>query len=93
MEKIRNDGFVSLLGVLLTLVIISVLSYMVFKNYYSATPQSDKSIEKPLAEAGINTTSYSTVLDSTKTRINDLSQQQMKAAEQLEEFDVNQLAK
>ncbi len=86
MKKIKNDGFLSLLGILLTLIIIGFLSYTAFKNYSSSVSQTDKSMDKTFKEQGINTTSYQAVLDTTRKRVNDLTQQQINYFQQVEDL-------
>ena len=90
MKRLNNDGFLSFLGLLLTLMIIGFLSYTAFRNYYSSVSQPDKEMENSLKEQSINTTSYQSVLDSTRKRINDLNQQEINRAGQLGNLNLNQ---
>ena len=79
MKKIKdlgNDGFFSLLALLLTFMIICFMAYGAFQNYYSKSPKIDQSTRQDLSTQGINTQSYQSVLDSTRTKLKDITKQE-----------------
>ncbi len=71
-----NGGFLSILGVLLSLLIIGYMSYLMLKSY-TKEPLKDKATSGVLAEQGIKTDSYQGIMDSTKTKLNQVTQQQL----------------
>lgn len=81
-----NAGFIGLLGLLLTLVIISIMAYLAL-NSYLKPPLPQKNIEKslPLSEQGIDTASYQSVVDTTKKKLDDIQKQQLDNLKQMEE--------
>jgi len=67
-----RKGF-ALLEILLVLLVIAIL-YVAMTMYYKK-PMPDKESQKLLSSQGIDTTSYKTILDSTKKKLQDVSKQ------------------
>lgn len=73
---IRNTGM-GFLGLLELLVVASIILFLAYKMYngYFRRPIADRQTEKMATEQGIDTTSAKTVLDSTKQKLQAISQQ------------------
>ena len=69
-----KKGFLSLIGLLLSIVIIFVLCYFLLTVYLKG-PSTDKATKKSLTEQNIDTTTYQTTLDSTKARIKNINKE------------------
>ena len=79
----NNKGFVGMIGLLLTVVIISFVAYFAFTQYFGKpTKQMDQSTQKMVTEAGIDPTSQQAILESTKARLKGLEQLQQQSADQ-----------
>ena len=85
--KINRDkrGFVSFVGLLLTLAIIAILFYLVYNCYFKIIP-GGKKLEKNLSEEGIDTRNLQTILDSTKQKVEDINKQMSERIKQTEQF-------
>lgn len=81
MERNREKGFVTLVGLLLTVFVITVIALIIFKAYFKR-PASQADIRQPLSEQGIDSTNYSTIIDSTKSVINNINKQGQDALSQ-----------
>ncbi|MFC1708558.1 hypothetical protein ACFL2J_00665 [Candidatus Omnitrophota bacterium] len=77
-------GFV-LLELLLFAAIVFSLCYYAIKAYLKSSPV-DKKTQEILSEQGVDTSSHKAVLDSTKSRINDLNNQILDRGKQLDDF-------
>lgn len=80
-----NNGFVTLIGILLTMVIICILSYTAFKVYFKGSPQR-KGIVDTFSEQGLDTANYQSVLDSSRKEIERANKKVIDRAKQLEEL-------
>jgi type IV secretory pathway TrbF-like protein len=76
----NNQGFIGLLGMVLTLAIILVIVYISFKTYFKPNLTG---ISNP-SETGINTTSYQSILESSKKKVEDINKQTLERQKQLE---------
>jgi len=70
----NNKGFGSLIGLLLTAVMIAFLCYIMMKVYVKG-PSMDKKTKEILEEESIDTSSSKGILDSTKKKIEDINKQ------------------
>ena len=64
-------GF-GLIEIIVTLLIISFLCFQAVKAYFKK-PVFDKKTSEALSEQGIDTTSRSTIVDSTRAKVNELN--------------------
>ncbi|MDD5005332.1 MAG: hypothetical protein PHS93_02365 [Candidatus Omnitrophica bacterium] len=79
-----DAGFV-FMEIIFTAVIIFILCYLSLKIYLKK-PSMDKPAQEIFSQAGINTTSQKTILDTTKERINVLNKQILGQEKQLEDI-------
>ena len=80
-----DNGFVTLIGLLLTMAIICILSYIAFKVYFKGPPQGE-GIVGTFSEQGLDTANYQSVLDSSRKEIERANKQIIDRAKQLEEL-------
>ena len=83
-KGIGNAGFLTLLGLVLTLVIIYIIGYITFKLYFKRL-LPEENMGKTSSEQGTDTSSYQSVLDSAEKQINDINKQQLNRLKQLED--------
>jgi len=76
-------AFLSLLGLLITVAIICILAFTAFKFYFKK-PILDKLSEKFVQEQNINTTSYQSILSSTKDKLQKATQAENEHANEVE---------
>ena len=69
MRKIKA-GFM-FLEILLVLAIIMFIAFKVFKLYFK-NPPIDKETQRVITEQGINTTTYKSIINSTKDKLEDI---------------------
>ncbi len=81
----RNYGFASLLGLVITLMIICVLVYFIF-NVYFKMPGVDEETKEAFSQHGIDSSSYKTILDSTQGKVQDLNKQLRDRTKAIEEL-------
>lgn len=82
----NNKGFAGLIGLLISVGIIFLIAYFAFQIYFGSTATSvpaDEPTTSAVADAGINTSSQKSVLDSTKSKIKELEADRLKRAEEL----------
>ena len=88
MPRLANSsGFVGILSVLLALVVVGFL-YFVMLNPYRTQPVIENSVEKTIQEQHIDTTTYKSVLDSTKSEVKRLEQLQLEQAQQMDLYKI-----
>ena len=75
MKKIKT-GFM-LIELLVVLAIIMFIASKVFKSYF-IKPSLDKETQKVISEQDIDTTSYQSLIDSSKKKLQDIQDQHMK---------------
>ena len=75
MKKIKT-GFM-LIELLVVLAIIMFIASKVFKSYFMK-PTLDKETQKVISEQGTDTTSYQSVIDSSKKKLQDIQDKHMK---------------
>ena len=68
MQKILNQRGMAFLSILLALLIVGAMCYFAFKN---ATRNSDTSNKSFVRDAGVDTSSYKGIIDSTKKIVKD----------------------
>ncbi len=73
----------TLLGLLLTLGIILLLFYLAMNTYFKK-PAVDKETQDSLSGQGIDASSYTTVMDSTKKKVKEIENQMSDYEKQLE---------
>ncbi|MBF0595369.1 MAG: hypothetical protein HQL22_10455 [Candidatus Omnitrophica bacterium] len=71
----ERRGFISFLGILLALALSSVLCYFMVTSYFKK-PALDKATAGVVQESGIDTSGYSTIINSTRSKLHDLEKQQ-----------------
>lgn len=73
-----NDkrGFLSFIGILLVLIIVSLLSYLILKTYFKKS-SSDKNTEGILSEEGISITNPKSTLDTVRDKIGEVNKRQL----------------
>jgi len=84
-----HKGFVTLIGMIVSLIIIGILIVVMLRRTVAPTPE--KSIPEPtrkaLNEQGILTSQgYTTMLDNTRSRIDDINKQTMEKEKYLERW-------
>jgi len=72
----KKTGFM-LIELLVVLAIIMFIAFKVF-NVYFKKPSLDKETQKVISGQGIDTTSYQSVIDSSKKKLQDIQDQHMK---------------
>ena len=80
-----RGGFVFLLGLILTLAIILILSYLVFKVYFRM-PESEEEIKQSLSGSGIDSSSYKSIVDSSRKKVKEINKQYLDRRKQLEDL-------
>ncbi len=78
-------GF-ALLEILLIAIVIVAFSYFTIKSYVKGPPV-DESTQKALSEQGIDASSQQAVLESTRSRVNDLNKQILDREKDLESYN------
>ena len=83
-RKNRNSGFVALLGLLLSAAIVCIMAYIAL-NYYFKKPALPENIDNSLSVSsqGINTSTYKSVIDTTKKKVQEIEKQEREHAQQL----------
>ncbi len=74
MRKRHKAGF-AFIELLLVLLTVMFIYYLISKFYFGRTPLN-KEVDQTLAQQGIDTANYKTILDSTKAKIADIQQRQ-----------------
>jgi hypothetical protein len=72
----NNKGFMSLLGLIVTMAIIGGMAYFVFTRYLGKPP-IDAQTKEAAREAGIDTSNQKTILQSTAAQIKALQTDQI----------------
>jgi len=82
-----QQGFLSLLGILLTMCFVVFLSYIVFNVYLKKSPINNsaegKAFQNMAKEAGVNTSDYQSILESTTQKIHQLEKQELERPGQI----------
>ncbi len=78
----KKNGFLSLLGLILTVGIIIFLCYLAVNTYFHK-PVVDKESRDALAEQGIDASSRQAVLESTKRKIADINKEANHRADEI----------
>jgi uncharacterized protein YneF (UPF0154 family) len=73
--KKTKTGFM-FIELLLVLVIIMFIAFKVF-NVYFKNPSLNKETQRVISGQGIDTTSYKSIIDSTKKKLQDIQDQHM----------------
>ena len=83
--QVSRGGFITLLGLLLTIVIISIIWYMLF-NVYLKKPVLDKETEELLSEEGLDDSSHKAILDSTRKSVQDYNENLLRREKIIEDM-------
>ncbi len=83
MIKKTQSGFLSLLGLLLTLAIIFILIIISFNVYFKFSAPSE-SFSKITSEQGLDTSNYKSILDSSRKKVEDINKQMLERSKKLE---------
>ena len=78
----RRGSFLTLLELVIVLAIILFMAKSGFKSYFT-NPVKDKAVEKAAQDAGIDTTNYRSIIQSTKTTVQGITDNR---AKDLDEF-------
>ena len=82
MKRIGNSkGFFTLLGLLIVVAIICVLNYKSFSVYFNPHP-IDEATNRALTREGIDTSSYRSIKDTTRKKIDDITRQRTQQIDQ-----------
>jgi hypothetical protein len=79
-DMMNNKGFMGLIGLVFTVMIIGVLAYFIFPKYFGESTGMDQQTKNIAQQSGIDTTSQSSILESTKNRIKELEAMQNEQA-------------
>lgn len=80
--KYKRNGFASLIGILVVLIIIG---FLIWKGYFNKLLPAGK-IKQSLPDNEIDTTNYKTILDSTREKVNELNKKTGKINKKIEEL-------
>ena len=80
-----KKGFFSLLGLLLTVLIIGVLCYFLL-NVYLKRPLFNAETKKSLSEQGIDSSSYQSTLDSTRKEIRNINRKILEREKEIQKW-------
>lgn len=79
-----NRGiFLSLLELVLALGIVLFLAYKAYNAYFKK-PAMDKDTEQALSQQGIDTSNYSTIVNSARRQVQDINKRLMKRTDALD---------
>jgi len=83
MIRIGNSkGFLTLLGLLIVVAIICILSFKSLSTYFS--PRTiDQATNRSLTREGIDTSSYRSLKETTREKINSITRQETEKVERL----------
>jgi multisubunit Na+/H+ antiporter MnhB subunit len=79
----NNKGFLGLIGLLLTVAIISFIAYFMFKQYLGKPTGMDQNTQEMVNQAGIDTASQAGILVSAKSLVNGIEESQRIQSQQL----------
>jgi type II secretory pathway pseudopilin PulG len=83
MRALKNDrGFVMLLELLAVLAIIGILAYFMMKRV-SGPPRMDKETQKAVAEQGVDTSNYRSIVDSTRNTLKGVTEKEQQQLDQV----------
>ena len=71
----NSKGFIGLLGLLITTVLIGVMVYFAFTEYFSK-PSVSQQTQNTMKEVGINTSSQLSVVQSVTSQLKDIEAMQ-----------------
>jgi hypothetical protein len=81
MRKIKA-GFM-FIEILLVMAIIMFIAFKVFKLYFKQ-PSLDRESQKVISEQGINTSTYKSVIDSTRNKLQDIQDKHLDELNKIE---------
>jgi uncharacterized protein YpmB len=73
---VNNKGFMGIVALLLAVAIISCFAYFVFTKYFGKPTGMDQSTQEMADQAGIDTTSQTSILGSVKSVIKGVNEAQ-----------------
>ena len=89
MRYMRNQKGISLIGMVLSIVIIAIVCYFFIKVYFKE-PSLDEETKQEMAEQGINSSNKLSMIEGTRNRVkgfNKSVEEREKQFEQIEEKD------
>lgn len=84
--KVNKSGFFVLLGIILTLAIVSIIISILSKGYFKK-PFLVEEDGKPLLQQGTIISNYQSVLDSAKNKVKDINDQYLNRLNRLEDLN------
>ena len=84
MNKLKRSYGFGLIEILIVLVIICILVSIFLKRIVKQ-PIEDKQVRQVAAEQGIDTSNAKTVIDSTRNKLNEISEKQQQQNNQMPE--------
>ena len=82
----QEKGFLGLLEIILTLLIIALIYIFIIKVYFNK-PNNDNQIQKSLSEYDIDSFSPQGIIDTTKEKVDALNKKQLEQYKQLDKFE------
>ena len=80
----NNKGFMGMVGLLLTTLIICILAYIAYTRYLgNPSARMDKSTKQAAQEAGIDASSEMGIYHSTTSKIREMEQLQLQRSQQV----------
>jgi hypothetical protein len=79
----QKSGFLSILGLLITLVIISVLVYYLLNTYFKTAGIPVQQKSGPGSSAGINTSSYQSIISSSRNAVDNINKRSQSQLDEL----------
>ena len=88
MKKIYSRNCFALIELLITLIIISCLSYLSFKFYFKRPVVTDQETQKALKEEHIDTSNYVTTMNSLKSKVNEVNEIEKERNKQIDDTNI-----
>jgi hypothetical protein len=83
-----NHGFIGLLELLAVATIIGFLMFFLMKRFTTA-PVLTGETKQTMSEQGIDTTNYKTIVDTTRTSLNEIQKKQQEQLRQITDNAAN----
>ncbi|MFH1867774.1 MAG: hypothetical protein ABH843_02270 [Candidatus Omnitrophota bacterium] len=85
-QVVSQDGFASLIGILIVICIIASLFSILLRVYTRRPSAGSKETIEIMEESGIETSGYDNILQSTKENIKEVNKQTADRAKQYEKY-------
>lgn len=82
----NKSGFFALLGIILTLAIVSIIISILSKVYFKKSLLEEEA-GKHLSQQGTNTSNYQSILDTARNKVKDINDQYLNRLNQLEDLN------